>query len=283
MRQVKKFAIILLANLMFALAVPYFVAPSGMISGGSTGIALSLHHYFSIPLSGALAASNAVFFLLGLLILGWKFAGSTLLSTFAYPAFLTVTEGVAAYTGLPTEDPFLCMMFGGLLFGLGIGLVLRQGGSSGGTDILALILHKKFGLSLSGLLYVLDGVIVLTQCAFSTGEQVLYGLVFILLYSLVVDQILLQGQRRIQLQIISSRWEEINQLLLGRFQRGSTLILIEGGYTREKRYALQTVIAQRELFPLKEQILALDPYAFLVISQVKEVNGRGFTLGKQDG
>ena len=188
---------------------------------------------------------------------------------------------VAQRTGLLTDDPFLCMIFAGLIFGVGIGLVLRQGASTGGTDIVAVILNKKFGLPVSGTLYVVDALVLLTQVFFvDSPEQILYGVLFVLCYSVLLDVVLTSGKSRIQLQIISPRYEEINQMILRKFDRGSTLYRTEGGFSRTASYAVQTIIGKRELFRLREEILLIDDKAFIVISQVSEVNGRGFTLEK---
>lgn len=277
----KKTAGVLFGTFCIAAAIAYFIMPAGMVSGGVTGWALALHHFFGLPVSLGVSIFNLALFLLGFLAFGRSFALNTLVASAAYPLFLAVTEGAARRTGTPTEDIFLCMVFGGILFGLGAGMILRQGASSGGTDILALVVHKKWGVSLSVTLYALDALSVCTQCAFSSAEQVLYGLVFIFLYTLVIERIMMQGKSSLRLEVISQQWEEINRLILHQFDKGSTLLPIEGGYTGEQRRAVQTVVHQRDLFRLKEAILAVDPCAFIVISQVKEVNGRGFTLNRQ--
>lgn len=276
----KKIAGVLFGTFCIAAAIAYFIMPAGMVSGGVTGVALALHHFGGLPVSLGVSIFNLLLFLLGFLVFGKTFALNTLAASAAYPLFLAVTEAAARRTGTPTDDIFLCMVFGGILFGLGAGMILRQGASSGGTDILALVLHRKWGLSLSATLYALDALSVCTQCTFSNPEQILYGLVFIFLYTLVIERIMMQGKSSLQIEVISQRWEEINQLILHQFDRGSTLLPAKGGYTQEQRWAVQTVIPQRELFRLKEAILAVDPCAFIVISQVKEVNGRGFTLNK---
>ena len=173
------------------------------------------------------------------------------------------------------------MVFAGLTFGIGIGLVLRQGGSTGGTDIVAVILNKKLGLPVSGTLYAVDAVVLVTQLFFvDSAEQVLYGILFVLCYSVLVDVVLTSGKSRIQLQIISPQYEAINHMILRQFDRGSTLYRTEGGFSRRESFAVQTIIGKRELFRLREAVLTIDQDAFIVISQVSEVNGRGFTLEK---
>lgn len=278
---VKKIAIILSANLLYAFAVAYFLVPSGMVSGGITGLAIGLSNGFGISKDLTIWVLQIALFLAGLFIVGRQFALTTLLSSFSYPALFSVMTRVADRTGLLTDDPFLCMIFAGLLFGVGIGMVLRQGASTGGTDIIAVILNKKCGLPISATLYAIDGLVLLTQVLFvRSAEQVLYGILFVLCYSVLLDVVLTSGKSRIQLQIISREYEAINRMILETFDRGSTLYRTEGGFSRKESYAVQTIIGKRELFRLREEVLAIDQSAFIVISQVSEVNGRGFTLEK---
>lgn len=277
----KKIAILLAANVMYSSAVAYFLVPSGMVSGGITGLAIGLSNGFGISKDLTIWVLQLALFGAGLFIVGKQFALTTLVSSFAYPVLFSVMTRVAERTGLLTDDPFLCMIFAGLIFGVGIGLVLRQGASTGGTDIVAVILNKKFGLPVSGTLYVVDALVLLTQVFFvDSPEQILYGILFVLCYSVLLDVVLTSGKSRIQLQIISPKYEEINQMILRKFDRGSTLYRTEGGFSRTASYAVQTIIGKRELFRLREEILLIDDKAFIVISQVSEVNGRGFTLEK---
>ncbi len=277
----KKIALLLSANLMYSFAVAYFLVPSGMVSGGITGLAIGLDNGFGIPKDLTIWVLQIALFAAGLFMIGKQFALTTLFSSFAYPALFSVMTRVAQHTGLLTEDPFLCMIFAGLTFGIGIGLVLRQGASTGGTDIIAVILNKKFGLSVSAVLYTVDALVLVTQIFFvDSAEQVLYGILFVLTYSVLLDVVLTSGKSRIQLQIISSQYEEINRMILMKFDRGSTLYRTEGGFSRMASYAVQTIIGKRELFRMREEVLNIDSSAFIVISQVSEVNGRGFTLEK---
>ena len=277
----KKIAVILLANVMFSVGSAYFLVPSGMISGGVTGLALGLDRGFGIPKDITVWVLQVLLFLLGLWLVGKSFALTTLIGSFAYPFLFSLFTRLADRTGPLTDDPLLCMMFAGLTFGIGIGIILRNGASTGGTDIVAVILNKKLGFPVSTTLYVVDALVLVTQVFFvDSAEQVLYGLLFVLFYSVLVDVVLTSGKSRIQLQIISPKYEEINHMILRTFDRGSTLYRTEGGFSRKASYAVQTIIGKRELFRLREAVLGIDNGAFIVISQVSEVNGRGFTLEK---
>lgn len=271
---------ILLGNLCFACAIAYFVLPAGILSGGCTGIAMVLNQLFGISIPYCVLFLNALLFLIGFLVMGKAFALNTLISSFAYPIFLNLTEWLSTVTGFPTEDPFLCMMFAGLIFGTGVGLILREDASTGGTDIVALLCSHHFGWSVSRILSILDAFILALQMFHSDAKRILYSLLFVLIYSIVLEQILMQGKSCIQIQIISTYYEQINQMIIAQMDSGSTLFQIEGGYTRNGSYAIQAVVSKRMLYRLRKAVLKIDPCAFIVIGQVSEVNGRGFTMGR---
>ena len=276
-----RIAQILLGNGIYAIAVTFFILPAGLITGGTAGIGLFVQYHTGLPLSVFVTGFNIVMFLAGFLLLGRSFALTTLVSTFAYPVFLRLSEGFAARTGALTTDPLLCTIFGGLLIGVGIALVVQQGASTGGMDIPPLILQKYTGLSMTVSLYAFDVLILLLQVTFSNREQVLYGILLVCTYTLVLEQLLLTGKSRIQLQIISEQYEAINQLILHRLDRGTTLMEIEGGFTRRETYAILTVVSRRELFRISKAVQQLDPNAFMVVTQVREVRGREFTSQKR--
>lgn len=272
---------ILLGNYMYSFAIAYFILPIGMITGGTTGIAIFINHYFGMEISLFVIIFNVLMFALGAWVLGWKFAMTTIVSTIVYPMFLAINQRVVVYTGLLTTDPMLCTIFAGLLIGMGIGLVIKEGASTGGCDIPPLVLHKKFGLPVAVTLNVLDISILVLQITFSNRDQTMYGVMLVLVYTYVLQKVLVLGKSKIEVKIISEKYMEINQAILEDIDRGTTLFEVEGGYTRNETYAVLTVINPRELFALNELVHKIDPDAFIIIGQVNEVRGRGFTKGKE--
>ncbi len=282
MKTLKNLVLILLGNLLLAFDVAFFVVPSGLISGGVTGLSLAASRAFPLPLEVCIWGFTILFFLLGLAFLGKSFALSTLFSSVAYPLFFSVFNSIAAARPPLTGDIVLNTAFAGLLFGVGIGLILRTGASSGGADVLAMILNKRFGWSVSHMVYLIEAVILLLQIPFSTVDRILYGLIFVLIYSVLLEKVMLFGQDKIQIMVYSAFYEEINRMILTSMDKGSTLFPAKGGYTGEETWVVQTVIPKRSLFSMREKILAIDPKAFVVINPVSEVNGRGFTLNKNE-
>lgn len=271
---------ILLGNTMYCLGVVLFVLPAGLITGGTTGLGLFFSHCTGLSLEVFIPVFNILMFLAGAFILGRKFALTTILSTFYYPVIFQIVQSRAQGIVL-TSDPMLSTVCAGLLIGAGIGLVIHAGASTGGMDIPPLILNRLTGLPVSVGLYAFDFLILILQVFFSNTEQVLYGIVLVLIYTVTLDRLLLMGKGRIQVTIISPHYEEINRAIQQELDRGATLFEVEGGHTRAESYAVLTVLSKRELVELKNMVASIDPDAFLIVGQVNEVRGRGFTLDKK--
>ena len=273
--------LILLGNAVYALAVTAFILPTGLVTGGSTGLALVFYHGAGVPVTLFVSAFNLLMFLVGLAVLGRQFALTTLLSPVSYPLILGVLERLPQLEAL-TSDRMLAAVYGGLMIGLGIGIVIKAGASTGGMDIPQLVLRKKLGIPVSLSMYGFDFLILLFQMRFADQEQVLYGLLMVLIYTTVLDKVLLFGQARTQVKVVSEQYEQINREIIQTLDRGSTLIHAETGYLRTCRPVVLTVVSNRELPRLNELILSIDPNAFMVINRVSEVKGRGFTLSKEN-
>ena len=262
-----------------ALGTAAFVVPNGLISGGVTGIGLILEHFFGLPVDVGVFVGDAVLFLLGAAVMGKAFAATIILSTIVYPTFFSLFGKIPFLTSL-TDDKLMAAIYAGLLMGAGIGLVIKVGGSTGGMDIPPIILHKLFGLSIPVMIYVGDTALLLIQAIYSSTEQVLYGILVVLLNSIVMDKVLIMGQKQTQVVVISPQYEKINQMIHQQMDRGSTLLHATTGLEKSDQKVVMTVISNRQLAHLNELILQIDPQAFVVASEVNEVKGRGFTLSK---
>jgi uncharacterized membrane-anchored protein YitT (DUF2179 family) len=280
-KSIQKIIMILLGNLLYSFAIAFFILPSGLITGGTTGIALFVNYLTGLDISLFVLIFNIVMFIAGLIILGKTFALSTVLSSIAYPFMLSFAQWLNRLTGDLTHDLILCTIFGGLLIGIGIGIVIRAGASTGGMDIPPLVLNKKFGINVSVSLYAFDFTILILQMFFSGREQILYGILLVCIYTFALEKVLIMGKSKTQVEIISEKYKEINDLIITRFDRGTTIYQATGGFTGNEAHAVLTVINKRELFAIQEAVMKLDPAAFIIISQVNEVKGRGFTLQKK--
>lgn len=270
---------VLLGNAVLAFTVAAFIVPNGIIMGGATGIGLAISHYLPVSLSTVIFALNAVLFVLGALVLGRKFAVATIASTFIYPMLLSVMQGIPGIDRL-TDNILLSTLYAGILVGLGIGLIVRVGSSTGGTDIVALVFNKWFHLPVAIMLYVVDFLILGCQIFFSDTEQVMYGILALVMYTVILNKVMLMGQSQIQLFIISDSYEEIRQRMLEELDAGVTMVHIETGYGKENKKGVLCVIPNRKLYSVKEMIHEIDAKAFITITQINEVRGRGFSMDR---
>lgn len=275
----KNILLVLLGNALYALAVDMFVLPCGLITGGTTGLALAARYWLDVPVAGFVLVSNIIMFVVGALAMGRWFAFNTALSTFCYPLFLDLFARIPGIDSF-TRDPMLGTVFAGVLIGVAIGLVIGAGASSGGMDIPPIVLNKYFGLPVGAVMYLLDFVILIGQMVFADKEQILYGILLVLLYTVILEKVSVLGHSKIQVKILSEKNDDIRRIILRVLDRGCTVLHAQTGYTGTERDMLLTVVTNRELAKLNHLVLETDPQAFIVISSVNEVHGRGFTLQK---
>ena len=277
---IKQVLIIVFGLTIYAFGVALFVLPMDMIAAGTTGMALLAQRLWGIPISTFVGAFNILMFGLGWLELGKKFALTTLVATFYYPVMLDVAIAVVGDMVI-TTDPMLCAIFAGLMIGFALGIVIKAGASTGGMDIPPLVMKKRMGIPVSVSMYAFDAIILVAQMAFGDKERILYALIMVMIYTMVLDKVLMMGTKQMQVKIFSGKYEEISEAIRVKLDRGTTLLHMEGGHTRQKSMAILSVVSGRELAQLNDIVMELDPNAFMIIHQVGEVRGRGFTLSKK--
>lgn len=283
-RKTKKIIIFILltlfGNFFYAFGVIAFCTPNKLITGGMTGIAIALNYAFGIKVSYLTFGFNAFFFILGFFVLGKKFALSTLASSIIYPAWMFVLE-FFNYDAF-IIDPILATIASGLFMGLGIGLVLRSGGSTGGIDVLVLILNKYCHLPVGAGVTICDVATLLGQffSPKTTVNLVGYGIMMIVIYSVIIDKVLLYGNNKIQIKILTKEEDRMSEMIFKELDRGLTYLHAKTGYLQNEVNYILTVVDIREIAKTKKLIYAIDPDAFVVFSNVNEVNGRGFSREK---
>ena len=272
--------LVLVGNILFALAIKLFILPANLISCGTTGIALVVDYLTNIPMSTFILVFNLIMLAIGWAILGRSFAMTTAFSSIFYPLaleFLNQTMGDFVIT----EDPLLLAGFGGLCMGLSLGLVIRGGASTGGMDIPPLILNKFFHIPVSATLWIFDFIIMLCQLAFHPLEDLLYGVLLILSVSFSLNKVMLFGTSRTEIKIISEKSNQIRQAILSQVDRGCTLLHGTSGYQGNEVNVILSVVSNHELPKIQRVARSIDPGCFVIISRVSEVWGRGFSYGKQ--
>lgn len=268
------YGMITLGALLVALAVRIFLVPNDVIVGGVTGVAQLLSTYLGTPVGGVVLALNVP-----LMILGWRRLGGFVFgirTVYALVVMSVAIDALAPYARPVTSDPLLYSLYGGLLDGLGLGLILRARGTAGGTDIIARLVEAGAGVQPGRVLLVCD-VLVFSAGLFAYGpEKVLYALLVAFVSSRTVDFVLSAGRGARQALIITDRPEGIMRALLYDLGRGVTRLEGVGGYTGAPHAILLCIINRSEVSTLRAAVAAADPHAFVVISEASEVIGEGF-------
>ncbi len=274
-------ALIIMAGLsLYSAGVALFILPLDMIAAGTTGMALVAQKLWGVPLSTFIAVFNVMMFVLGWAELGRDFAFSTLVATFYFPFALDSATAIVGDLVL-TRDPMLCAVCAGVIIGFSLGIVIKAGASTGGTDIPPLVLKKRLNIPIPVTMYVTDFVVLIAQMAFGDKERILYALVMVMVYTVVLDKVLMMGTKQIQVKIISEKFEKLSAAIQEKMDRGTTLLSMEGGHTRKKTMMVLVIVSGRELNKLNSLVSEVDDKAFMIVNQVGEVRGRGFTLKKE--
>ena len=271
---------VILGNLLYTLSVKLFLLPANLMSCGTTGIALVVSHFADIPMSVFILVFNMAMLAVGWMVLGRQFAMTTVLSSVLYPAILEILNRTLGDV-VVTENILLNLLFAGMGLGISLGIVIRGGASTGGMDIPPLILKKFFHIPVSASLWAFDFCILLSQMFFHPAEDLLYGILLIIVISISLNKVMLLGTSRTEVKIISRKSGEIRDAILSKVDRGVTMLHGQGGYGHQGTEVILSVVSNRELPKIQQLARSIDPDCFMIISQVTEVWGRGFTYGKK--
>lgn len=271
---------IVVGNILISFALSTLLLENHIIAGGVSGIGIILNHYFGMNISLSVGILNVCLFGLGFLFLGKVFAMTTLVSTFLFPFLLEFFESQPVFHHY-LSDPLLASVIAGCLIGIGIGLVLKANASTGGVDILAILLNKKFGTPVHIVLNMTDLTVLLFQFSFNDTTHVIYGIVTVMVTTVMLNKTLTAGTSLMQLVVMSDHYEDIKNMILHDHDAGVTLLASEKGYTQENSKLVLSVLPYRKLPDIKEKVNQIDPFAFMIVSHVDEVGGKGFTLEKK--
>ncbi len=269
-----EYLLIALGSVLVALAADLFLIPNQVVSGGVVGVATILHYTVGTPVGLVTLLINIPLFVAGILWGGgWRAGVRTI---FGVAVMSLAIDALQPYLPRVTADPLLYTLYGGLLDGLGVGLVLRAGGTTGGVDIIARVLYHLRGTRF-GMTILTANILILGTAALVFGvEPALYALLVTYVSSQMVDLVQEGLARTRSCFIISTQHEAIRQAILTRLERGVTVLHGEGGYTGQPRPVLLCAVAQYEVTRLKRVVQEIDPTAFVIVSPASEVLGEGF-------
>ena len=275
--RIVRLLVIAIANVIYAATVHFFLVPGNLITAGVTGLALIANHMTGFPLSVGVLILNVAMLLLGWFFLGTEFAMTTILATFVYPVALAFFESMFP-NAVITDDILLCTVFTGIGTGLALGLSFRMGSSTGGLDIPPLIIDRYFHVPASFGVNITDTIVLLAQAFVATREQLLYGIILIIIYTVIIDKLMIVGTMQAEIKIISRKSDEIRQMLLDGTGCGVTILSGKGGYHLLDSEVLLSVMPNREVNRVIKKIQLIDPEAFLTVARINEVHGKGFTI-----
>ena len=269
-------------NALLAFLVAAFIIPHDIIAGGVTGIGIVLSKLIpGMDISLVILIMNVLLLLLGLIVLGKKFFLTTVASSLLYPVMLGAFQRIPNIDKL-TANPVLAAIFAGCLMGIALGLVMRVGSSTGGMDVLNLVFAHWFHLPVAIFVWLGDIIIVGGQALFSSSEKILLGILVLVLETIILDKAMILGKSQIQIFVVSEKYEAIRTMLLNEIEAGVTMTMIETGRLEKEQKGVLCVIPQRKLYSATQRIQSIDPLAFITITQINEVRGRGFTVARNE-
>lgn len=272
--KIKSYVLIICGTAITAMAISLFFVPNKIVNGGASGLATVIYYSLGLKPSLANALINAVLLFMALLCFGWKFITKTIFSI----ASLTILIEVFSYIPPITDNMILATIFGAVLYGTGIGIVLSQGSTTGGTDILGRLIQHKFPQWKIGkiLLGVDLFVIFLSFFTFRTTEAVLYGIIALVISTTSIDS-LMKGLNISKLAfVITDKGGEISRFLIGTSPRGVTLVDVTGVYRNSPKQMLICALKESELPEFQRKILEKDESAFIIYSESQQIVGNGF-------
>lgn len=276
MNKMKSFGLIVIGNTITAMAISMFLVPNKIVLGGASGMATIMYYSLGIRTSIANAIINAVLLLAALICFGWKFIGKTVFSI----ALLTAMIEVFSYVPPVTDNMFLATIFGAALYGAGIGIVLSQGSTTGGTDILGRLIQHKFPHWKIGkiLLGVDLSVICFSFVTFKATDAVLYGILALFVSTTAIDWLMRSLNISKLAFIITDKGKEISEFLVHTSPRGVTLVDVTGVYTNTPKQMLICALKENELPEFQRKVLEKDEDAFLIYSESQQIVGNGFYI-----
>ncbi|MFA5588463.1 MAG: YitT family protein [Mariniphaga sp.] len=272
---IKDYAIITFGLLLFTMGWMVFLLPAEITGGGISGVGAVLYYATKIPVSATYLSVNVLLVLIAIRILGASFGIKTIYSILMLSAFFAIFQGIVKEPIV--DDMFLSAVLGGMSCGIGLGIVFSRGGSTGGTDIFAMIVNKYRNISPGRIILYCDVIIIASSYfVFRSPEKLVYGYVSMWVVSYSLDSFLSGTNRSAQMFIYSKEYEKIANFINNEAIRGVTIVDGKGWYTREETKIIISVVRKKETGMIFREIKEIDPDAFITMGSVMGVYGKGF-------
>ena len=277
----KKMFLIFIGSFIMSLGATYFYVPYNLAAGGVSGLSIILNQIFPfLPVGLLMNLGNILFFILGFIFLDRSFGIYTLFGAFAYSLPVFFMERYFMPDQPLTDSPIIALIIGASLYGVGLTIVFLQNASTGGTDIVTKILNVHFGLSYSTGFLISDGIVVLLSGIFISLNKALYAVVAIMVQSAILDYAITGFDRKMVLNIITKKQDEVCAFIINDLKRGVTLMSSRGGFTHQEKETIVTIVGKQEYTKIKTLVERIDPTAFFYVYSASEVMGEGFTYPK---
>ncbi len=276
--KVKNVCFMLLGSAILAFGLVNFNIKNHLAEGGLTGVTLILYNLFHIDPGISNLVLNIPLFFIGWRLLGKNVFVYTLISTTALSFFIWVFEYYVPFRFSLEKDMTLAALFAGVFVGIGLGIIFRYGGTSGGTDIIARLANKYWGWTIGKTMFGLDAIVIVVSLIYLDYRQAMYTLVAVFVGSRVIDFIQTGAYAANALMIISPETEKIASKIIHELDRSVTLLSGKGGYSKSPLEVLYCVVSRSELFRLKQLVRSVDPHAFVTVHEIHDVLGEGFTF-----
>ncbi|NLI25184.1 MAG: YitT family protein [Bacteroidales bacterium] len=274
-KEVKAYLIITLGLLVNALGWVLFLIPADITGGGVSGIAAIIYFATGFPMGVSYLAINVILILIAMRLLGASFGVKTIYSVIVLSILFSFLQGILKNPIV--HDDFMATVIGGFMAGAGVGIVFTQGGSTGGTDIIAMIVNRYRNMSPGRVILLCDIVIISSSfLVFRSIEKVVFGFVVMAVTAYTIDIVISGARQSYQLFIFSKRYEQIAERIATEVHRGVTIVNGQGWYTKEDQKVLLVLVRKHEVNDVFKIIRQVDPKAFMSLAEVMGVYGEGF-------
>ncbi len=268
-------AYVIIGSIIFGAGIAMFLTPGDVVLGGATGVATTIHILTDLPIGFLIFCVNCPLILVGLKMFGFKFLSKTIVAVIT----TSIASDVLVFLPVPVLDPLLYAVLGSLVLGIGGGILLSRGYNTGGTDLAAVMLKKIIPrLSTGNLIFILDIIIVLGSALVTKNYAgIIYSVLGTYAYSFAIDYVL-DGSKTAKMSIIiSDKYDEVANGIFAEIDRGVTVLHGMGWYSQKDKHVILCVVKRDQIFAVKSLVYRIDPKAFMILTDSKEVLGSGFT------
>ena len=271
--RIKRIISFILGSFIISIAYNLFFAPNNLVAGGVSGIAIILKGLFGFDDFIVILFSNILLLILSYFLLGKEKTSASILGSLVFPLFVKLTSTIGQVITIDNSQLLISAVFGGVLYGLGIGMIFKAGFTSGGTDILNQIFNKYFKMSIGKSMLCVDGTITLSSAFVFGTNKLMYAIIVLYIISIMSDRVILGVSDSKAFYIITDEEKAVKDYILKYLNHGVTVFNAKGGYAKEKQNVLMCVLPTKDYYRLKEGIMEIDKDAFFVVTDAYEVFG----------